>query len=217
MSVHFPEVKATFIHVPKTGGTSFYQWIDSAGLVYDKQEINHFTVGSINGARQQWGDLGTVFSFVRNPYSRLVSMYHYHYEKARLYVNNPNLINKDDLAMSFTDYLRVLSVSSRGFDYWLECIYYGKKELYGKHATRDEVTISSWFNGEMPNIIIKTEELNQEFNKIYQLLTDGQCTIPLPWINTSNHKSYQEYYNSKSKQWVADQFKDDLELFDYTF
>jgi hypothetical protein len=212
MPVHFPDVKATFIHVPKTGGTSFYEWIGRNMETYEQLPHNDYANGCMDAARARWGDLGTTFSFVRNPYSRLVSMYTYHYTKAREYVANPS----NHLPMKLVDYMRVIAVSQKGFDYWLECVCYDKPELYNiGDAAPDRMSVSSWFNGTMPDIIIKTEELNQEFYRIQNLL--GSRFEPLPWVNTSEHKPYREYYNTDTRRMVEMKFKDDLDNFNYEF
>lgn len=212
MAVHFPTNKATFIHVPKTGGTSFYNWIERNVPSYDMQAHNVYETGSMLGAAKQWGELGTTFSFVRNPYSRLVSMYHYHYAKAQHYVRSPNVKHPGKMI----DFLKVIAVSSKGFEYWLECMYYEKEQLLGiADAARDRLTVCSWYNGQMPDIIIKMEELDSQFYKIQDLL--GCHTESLPHDNKSEHKPYREYYNDKMVGWVAEQFKEDLEAFGYQY
>jgi len=218
MSVHFPDSNATFIHVPKTGGTSFYKWIKKNISVYDQQPDNSYVLSCVDGAKAQWGNLGTVFSFVRNPYSRLVSMYHYQYAKALEHVQRKEQFFRHPMPMKYTDYLKIIAVSSKGFDYWLECVYFRKKELFSVHdASPETMTVSSWFNGTVPDIIIRTEELNTEFYKISDLLTAGVCKDPLPWINTTEHRPYRDYYTPKTIGWVAEQFRDDLEIFGYQF
>lgn len=215
MPVHFPSVKATFIHVPKTGGTSFYNWLQDNMEDYIQVDMNSYENGSIDGATKLWGDLGTVFSFVRNPYSRLVSMYTYQYAKAKAQILNPGNLPK---YMTVSDYLKIISVSQKGFDYWLQCICNDSDEIYKvSDASPDQITVSSWFNGSLPDIIIKTENLNDEFYKIQNLLTNGQCKVPLPWANTSDHKPYREYYTEETRKLVERKFADDLNNFGYDF
>lgn len=213
MAVHFPSANATFIHVPKTGGTSFYEWIEANAQPYDMQMINVYATGCVDGARKQWGELGTVFSFVRNPYSRLVSMYHYQWKEAERHLANNTGTPKDRI-----EFARTAAVSRKGFDYWIECMYFCKTELFAiADADPKRVTVSSWFNGTVPDIWIKTENLNVEFYKIQDLLLGGDRSVPLPWTNVSEHKPYRDYYNATTKRWVAEQFREDLELFEYQF
>jgi len=216
MAVHFPKADATFIHVPKTGGTSFYDWISRNVVDYDQQPNNNYEHGSIDGARRQWGNLGTIFSFARNPYSRLVSMYLYQYNEA----TNQIKAHQEGKAISgsLLDHLKLIAVSKKGFDYWVKCICADSEEIYSIYdGDPSTILVSSWYNGTVPNIIIKTEELNTEFYKIADLLTNGQSTEPLPWINTTQHTHYRDYYTSETQQLVYNKFKDDLELFRYKF
>lgn len=213
MAVHFPIANATFIHVPKTGGTSFYSWIEDNLVSYDIQTTNVYETGCVEGAEKQWGDLGTIFSFVRNPYSRLVSMFHFQWKEAEQYLTS-NIGSAHDRI----GYARTAAISRKGFDYWLECMYFRKPELFAiADADPERVTVSSWFNGRKPDVWIKTENLKDDFHIIQDLLTGGICKVPLPWINTSEHKPYRDYYNSTTKRWVAEQFREDLEAFDYQF
>jgi len=128
MAVHFLDVPATFIHVPKTGGTSFYHWIEENICNYEKPIENKYATGSILGAEKKWGDLGIIFSFVRNPYSRLVSMYEHQYSVAQKEIKGYYL-NKG-MSDSYIDHLKLISVAKKGFNYWLECVCYDKPEIY---------------------------------------------------------------------------------------
>ena len=215
MAVHFPQQRATFIHVPKTGGTSFYTWIEKNLTGYDQQAENIYETGCVVGAIKQWNDLGTVFSFVRNPYSRLVSMYEYQFIKAKQHVEmyKPGTPMQD----SYMDHLKLIALSRKGFDHWVTAICTDDPAIYSIYDGHpDRISVASWFRGSMPNFVIKTENLNQEFYKIRELLAPGN-TDPLPWVNTTEHKPYREYYNETTKQLVAEKFKDDLDLFDYDF
>lgn len=213
MPIRFPNVNATFIHVPKTGGTSFYNWVYANVDSYLQPPENNYENGSVDGATKLWGDLGTIFSFVRNPYSRLVSMYTYHYAKAREYLK----VRPKSLPMPLVDYIRVVAISEKGFDYWLDCVCNDREELYKiGDAAPDRMTVTSWFNGKIPNLIIKTEELNINFHHVRDLIAPGN-TVQLPWDNVSVHGSYRDYYTDHSKQLVVKKFGEDLDNFKYTF
>jgi len=216
MSIHFSDIPATFIHVPRTGGTSFYKWVQKNIRNYVKLPEHNYATGSIENAQKTWNNLGTTFSFVRNPYSRLVSMYEYQYAKAKILIKDyqPGSLRGD----GYLDHLRLIALSRKGFNYWIECICTNKTEIYNIYdGDPNQVSVNSWFSGQMPNIVIKTEELNTEFYKIQDLLTGGSCRDPLPWVNTVDHKPYQEYYNDNTRQMVAEKFKDDLTMFGYKF
>jgi Sulfotransferase family len=216
MPVHFPKVKATFIHVPKTGGTSFYHWIDKNIKDFDRLDDNNYATGSVDGAAKVWGDLGIVFSFVRNPYSRLVSMYEYMYAEAVKEISRH--VPGGKLTDSYMDHLKLISVSKKGFDYWVTSICTDSPEIYSIYdGDPNTINVCSWYNQKIPDIIIKTEDLDKEFYKIQDLLTDGLCRDPIPWVNTTKHKPYQDYYNDVTRKLVSKKFAQDLDTFKYTF
>ena len=64
----FDEKKIVFFHVPKTAGKSL------ATAIYDK-DINHFSYNQV--AKQKDLDGFFTFSFVRNPWDRIVSTYEF--------------------------------------------------------------------------------------------------------------------------------------------
>jgi hypothetical protein len=208
MAVHFSTIPATFIHVPKTGGTSFYHWLNENSIDYKKlYELNRFADVSMAAAKSTWGELGTVFSFTRNPFSRLVSMYFYHYRVAQ-----ESLKRSDKPSITA---LKTVAVSSKGFDYWLECMYFRKKELFSiGDSNPEQMTVKSWFTGTMPDLIIKMENFDQDFVQIQDLFN---CYAPLPHVNTTEHLPYREYYNPTTRRWVEEMFAEDLEAFDYEF
>lgn len=218
MAIHFPTVPATFIHVPKTGGMSFYDWVNRNITVFDRPDVNTHSTACLDACKTRWTELGTTFSFVRNPYSRLVSMYLYNWNSAtanqEYRKNNVSHFSSKEII----DDLKLITVCSKGFDYWLDCICNDRDEIYkiydGNPLTVD---VSSWFNNIKIDIIIKTENLSSEFYKIQDLLTDGDCRDPIPWVNTTTHTDYRDYYNSASQKLVAKKFQTDLELFEYTF
>jgi len=61
------------------------------------------------------------------------------------------------------------------------------------------------------------EELGKDFYKIQDLLTDGLCRNPIPYLNITQHPPYQEYYNTETRKMVLKKFEEDLDIFRYTF
>lgn len=210
MPMHFPNIPATFIHVPKTGGTSFYKWAENNITDYlTPAEPNSFANGSVDGATGIYKNLGTVFSFTRNPYSRLVSMYFYHYNISKEYIK----LHRSTKEM--IESARTIAISSKGFDYWIEAVCLKKKELYCiSDADPNKMTVTSWFCGVQPNIICRLENIEEDFKKIQDLL---DCHATFPHENVTDHKHYREYYNSYTKSLVEEMFKEDLDNFNYDF
>ena len=73
MAVHILHpCKATFIHIPKTGGTSITKWLEK-----NFKTDNRRKHGYLSHAEAIWKDLGWTFSIVRNPFDRIASSYFY--------------------------------------------------------------------------------------------------------------------------------------------
>jgi len=81
MSIHFPYVPATYRNIPKTGTTSFKWWsrdnIKNCEILEDPSRIYNMQHLSLEEIQQKWPNYGTTFTFVRNPFDRMVSIFHH--------------------------------------------------------------------------------------------------------------------------------------------
>jgi hypothetical protein len=66
----------------------------------------------------------------------------------------------------------------------------------------------------MPEIVIKTEQLDKKFSIIQQLLG---CDDPLPIDNISNHLQYRQYYSPTTQRIIEEEYQEDLTAFEYEF
>jgi hypothetical protein len=241
MNIHFNTIPATFIHTTRTAGTSFGQWVKDNQTDYQNSpHLNITKCSSIfpdyNYAKSLWPELGTTFTFVRNPYSRLVSLYHYVGEiiehRIDVYknslVNKVNLVNwkthpyqSDSIVSSLADDIKLLEFYNLGFNYWINSL--GTKEIYNhiRPGSRHLVdsfwageTQTSWFCGNQIDIVIKVENLESEFKQIQDLLN---CHQPFLHTNRTKPVDYRNFYNQDSKQLVEKMFEEDLTKFEYRF
>jgi len=85
--VKIEEPLSTFVHIPKTGGKSIHHWmtfLEGFNNVTNRNlhklckrsgNKGHPTRNVIENKDKKFGDLGTVFTCVRNPWDRFVSGY----------------------------------------------------------------------------------------------------------------------------------------------
>lgn len=194
--------KATFIHIPKNGTTSICQWLHENAECHEVKRRHD----SASTLRKNYGDLGWTFCTVRNPWDRLVSIYHYNLQEP-------------------ADRIKILkeckgehpkSHKSR----WQ--IDYNQNLIDRMEKTFDEFVLNkSWMDQCLQqdlhqgvDYIMKIENIDSDFVAVQELVGSYK---PLPKKNTSKHLNYKELYNSKTKDLVYNFFKSDIELYGYEF
>lgn len=65
-----------------------------------------------------------------------------------------------------------------------------------------------------PTMIMRFENLAHDFSKVQERFNDYE---PLPFVNTTEHLPYQNYYDDWSRQLVQNLFQADITEFGYTF
>ena len=198
------------IRIPKTGSTSITKalekYFDECGVgdrnspyFYHQPASNlkdHFESENWN-----WDEYFK-FTFVRNPWDRLVSMFFYQHTRYKILCKK-KLEDTDPFTKKMVQFKSVES-------------------LVYSLATNSTVCPSSpyehWFltDGKMGlDFIGKTENLQGDFNTICDKI--GIPRQELPHKNKSKHKSYTEYYDDETKSIVAEKYAKDIEYFGYKF
>ena len=128
-----------------------------------------------------------VFTTIRNPYSRAISMFkHWSWNSAETFGDFCNAIKKEEYP---TDSAKWHSSSLT------------------EHITCDDKL--------MVDYVIRLENLQEDFNAICDKI--GIEQQKLPHKNKSKHKHYTEYYDDETKQIVAERYAKDIEYFGYQF
>jgi chondroitin 4-sulfotransferase 11 len=201
--------KVLFLWMPKVAGMSISRALSSAygpryrALENKPQDFSldltsvtfyHSHVPSLvqkGFISQQWVDDSFKFAFVRNPWDRLVSLYHWLGLKKELdfdtYINR--VVSGNYERPGLTN-IRGLYQANRLVD-WLR-----PKGLW------------------LPDYIGKFETLNEDWTNIQHILS---IKAPLAHTNQSIHKPYKIYYNIHTQRLVAKRFEEDIDLFKYTF
>lgn len=192
MSTYIKSKDITFIHIPKTGGTSVSRWLGTFA--------NGERVGSKHLTIDQWTELfhkpKHYFTVVRNPYARLLSYYFYSGERAKQRINSPKYLTK---------YKQIIKAYEGGFSKSFEYDRY-YSEMFLQNQT-------DYFNNEV-SYILKTETLDNDFKQIQRWLDIYE---PLPFIKKSKSVDYKDFYTTKEKKFVEKYFEKDLDLLKYTF
>lgn len=212
MAIHFTDPKATFIHIPKTGGSSFEKWCYSNLTSFERKDKH----SNLKTANDTWDDLGFVFTIVRNPFARYVSMYHFIGQRAIRRIERRANGLKVKKSTNQNDDLKIIELYNKGFDYWLNCMY-NKDEEFIDIPNGDWSRSDSQFNwiaeGKV-DLLLKTENLKNDFKAIQSMFN---IDAELPHTNKSRHSHYRDYYNNTTKNIIQELSKKDLEEFNYEF
>lgn len=129
------------------------------------------------------------FAFVRNPWDWQVSLYEY----ARQYENHPQ---------------RKLMQSFKDFDDYLDWRVSQEKTLQKEFVTDDEGNV-------IVDYIGRFERLEDDFAEICK---KAGIEASLPQFNkTRSRQSYTQYYSDRTRQLIEDNFREDIEFFNYSF
>jgi hypothetical protein len=200
--------KFIFIAVPKTGTTSIRNFLQPYCDVFPNlnsksPQYVHTNIKILEQhfKNKNWNfDEYFKFGFVRNPWDRAVSEYHYKIDYAdRGKLNQP--------------YYET---------FMLQCERIKKINNFNKAVALNLLNGSNQLSymsddnqKNLMNFIGRFENINQDFKFICKKI--GLEEKNLPHENKSLHKYYKEYYNEKSIQFIQEKFKEDIETFDYKF
>lgn len=192
-----------FIHISKCAGTSVCDMLAPySSTIKDLASIHHPIYSDYESVFGESIKDFLIFTIVRNPYDRLLSLYTYWKEQKAIYKNKN--INDIDVAQS--------AWKLKGFNEWVEFI---GLEYHEKHLDNQMAWILNNKN-EIENdiCICRFETLEEDIKKIlYKLNIDTK----IPHLNKSKHDSYKKEYSQNSIDIATIRFKKDLEYFGYSF
>jgi len=190
------DYKFIFLHIPKTAGLSIIKILGK----YNPDEIYYYShprIRKYNKVRNK--DLNYfVFTFVRNPFSRILSAFNY-LKNGGVNIQDRRIRNRFKLdEIDFKTFVKTNikddSINTDHFKPQLHYMDYDAKKI---------------------NFIGKFENLQEDFNIICD-----KIKIPkqeLPHKNKSKHKHYTEYYDDETREIVAEKYAMDIEYFGYEF
>lgn len=192
--------KFILIHIPKTGGTS----IESALCGSDWWKVHppskHLTAHIAKKIYAPYWNDYFKFSFVRNPWDRLVSMlkYKHHY---KLSLNNQDKI-----------------VTTQYFKYFEKIEYDTRFFNLKQFEDFKEKSQSVYMNilGREIDFIGRFENLQEDFNNVCDLLKIKSSKLPHT-EKSKNRLHYREYYSEDEKNIVSKKYEKDIDLFKYKF
>lgn len=191
LPVEFSQKKLVFFHIPKAAGKSL------ATAIYGK-DINHFTYRQVS----QQLDLRDyyTFSFVRNPWDRMVSAYKFLCRGGWGKVDEFWVESRKPYLATYSEFLRYVAHHPREMVHFLPQTYW----ISDKNS---KITI---------HFIGKFEHLHRDYEALCSIL---QIKNALPHMNASQRKKdYRSYYKTTKDIEIIDYlYKSDIHAFNYKY
>ena len=145
-----------------------------------------------------------VFSFVRNPWGKVVSMYKWMRLHKKERTGHP-------IIPQLNYYIDKYNISEFSFYNFVTKLIDTK--LLWKHLNCDNMLFENGQN--KLSFIGRVENFYEDFNIICDKI--GIPQQQLPHKNATKHKHYTEYYDDETRQIVAEKYAKDIEYFGYEF
>ena len=181
--------KFIFIHIPKCGGHSIEKIFDAwsrANNFFVGWNRQHFLLKDIIKENPKCKNY-TKFTFIRNPFSRIISEYFYIKKTSNKQFN-----------LSFKEFC--LNLDDNLNEY---C------------APFHQLTLCDYVLNAPIDFVGRLENFQEDFNKVCDKI--GIPRQKLPHKNESKHKHYTEYYDDETRRIVANRYARDIEYFGYKF
>ena len=208
-----------FIHIPKTAGTSIRVLASSTfgkdytrcphvkkntKIVLNEQavftDLRHISAGVLLSEgiiSREWWNNAVKLAVVRNPWDRLVSMYHSMKKQGRY--------KKYPIFDCFSTFATEISSSSR----WIKPVCgYSTNKL--SHAN-PQVEWLKWG----VDVVLRFESLESDWSSLCERV--GIHCKALPHLEKSDRKKYQDYYDDDLAERVGRFYQEDASRFSYTF
>jgi len=168
-------MKKKFCHIPKTGGVSICKLIN---------RLPGHTIEILDGKKY-------IYTFVRNPYDRLVSSFFFLKNGGR------NNMDKQDKKKYINNYS------------FSEFVIH---KLKTAAAHQKHFRPQTYWIPKGASFIGKFESMENDLEELKKYVP---IKGKLPHLNKSNHKDFKEYYNEEISEIVYEVYKNDFIKFDY--
>ena len=218
--------KFIFFSFPKTGSESVRKLLDPfsdiRGIPFwktnqDEPFYSHISPLEVENIFKTKGwryDEYYKFTFVRNPWARLVSLYNmiYFTRKPSTFVGKIKSMIRKTSVPSFKEWLYQTKPGGEGAggppdQRW---------QVYGSYSIANYILDES--GNELVNEVIKLEDIDQKLPELLERLNiPDSKRLEIPHINKRTAKNYSNYYDDESNELVFERYKYDIDRFHYRF
>jgi len=198
------EYKCIFIHIPRTAGTAIEKWICGDDWWNIEKETKHLLASQAKKIYREYWDSYFKFSFVRNPWDRMVSCLNAYEDFFKLTYKG---------SLNFDEYKKEF-----GYPITVENDYRFSKRGEILQDRHHEHCVYSNILDEELDFIGKFESLKKDI-KIIQKKLNIKKDFPFTSKEgaSKRKKHYQHYYNEIGKKDVEDMFRKDILRYNYKF
>ena len=177
-----------FVHINKTGGTSIERALGAP--------FQHLTALELRQrlGQRRWGNRFS-FGFVRNPWDRVVSHYHY-----RVKTNQTGLAERP---IPFEEWV-VRAYGDR------DPSYYDQPKMFMAQYR----WLSDGEGRQIVDFVGRFERLHDDFAEVCRRLG---VEASLPHLKTSVHRDYRELYSAETRDVIGHRFEGDIARYGYEF
>jgi hypothetical protein len=195
--------RCIFIHIPRTAGSSIEDAVVGRDWWFVNPLTKHLTTAQARllYGNKRWTEYFR-FSFVRNPWDKLVSMWEgnrYWRQRQRLktFKNFVREATRNPFEQRSLHYHRILDLTP-------------DEQLSPWHGF-----VRKRLGPSRVQFIGRFESLEADMHQVFARI--GAPPVELSALNRSKRRNYREYYDDESIQIVAERFAVDIKLFDYRF
>lgn len=180
--------KIAFIHIHRTGGTTITQLLKKMKHPTNVIIAGHFHFKKIHEDFDHYDDDFFTFSFVRNPWERLLSWFLFFRQQT------PQRLN---------------------FQHFLEQLDGYQDYDSGDFMTNQVDYLTPGDDGKEVDFIGKYENFQTDLEHVFEILQIPVFEIPV--LNGTSKPFWTDYYNETTKKMVAGMCEKDIDTFKYNF
>jgi len=200
--IHAPFLNISYIRIPKSASTSLsysllkviYPGLSAIPL--DSSEINFLADANIKRSVSSSDSNDIFFTVVRDPFARLVSVYHDYFESSRKNVFEDYLFGILSKGLSFKDFVKRVE---------------GIPDLLKDPHIKPQHYFIDYYRRKNPNIVVLNLEKPDEVNSFLSIYN-----LEMPVLNASaEHYDYCDFYDLETFERVARMYRTDVKMFKY--
>lgn len=215
-----------FIHTPKCAGTSIQQALGNQNISTTSTSNHH---GRLIDYIDTYGysicERYFKFSVVRNPWDLEVSSYFFN--KNMIIVSSPKNFGEKVKMKVSKNFANRKNGGQKILNTYVDPYWQSLIEFCRAHSFEDYIESPFWFHkfslidfvdsdrNLKVDYIMKLETLQSDFDFVCKKI--GMEIKKLPRKNSSNHRSYREYYSARTRKIVEDYYSREIEAFGYRF